>query len=141
MMEGLVGFQGMLARRGKVGKAPGGLNEGSCGGLLRLGVAAGMVAGMRNISRSPGAETPGNETRGPETIEMTPDGRFIDPPRVPIAGRVFRSAIVVAVVAAAMAVAALLAWFALMLIPVALAAGVIAWGAWRWQMWRGRRPF
>jgi hypothetical protein len=86
---------------------------------------------MRIILRSP----------EPETIEMTPDGKFIDPPRTPVAARVFRYAVIVALVAVAMSVAALLAWFALMLIPVALAAGVIAWGAWRWQMWRARRPY
>ena len=74
-----------------------------------------------------------------DIIDMTPDGRFIDPPRTPLITQVFRAAILVAVIAAGIALAALAMWFALMLIPVALAAGVIAWAAWRWQMWRLRR--
>ncbi len=72
------------------------------------------------------------------TIDMTPDGRFVEPPVSPLAARVFRWAIVVALVAMGLSVAALLAWFALMLIPVALVAVLIAWAAWRWQMWRRR---
>ena len=75
------------------------------------------------------------------TIDMDVDGRFIDPAPAPLAGRIFRAAILVALAAAGLALAALAIWFALILIPIALAAGAIAWAAWRWQIWRsgGRR--
>jgi len=41
-----------------------------------------------------------------------------------------------------MAAGAMLAlWFALALIPIALGAGLIAWGALRFQMWRAGKSF
>ena len=80
-------------------------------------------------------------TPEPETIDMTPDGRFIDPPRTPIADRVFRYAVLVAIIAIGLSLAAFFAWFALMLLPVALAAGVVVWSMWRWQMWRARKRY
>jgi hypothetical protein len=80
-------------------------------------------------------------SREPETIEMTPDGRFVDPPARPIAAMVFRYAVLVGLVALGVGLAAVFAWLALMLIPVALVAGAIAWGAWRWQMWRTGKGF
>ena len=77
-------------------------------------------------------------SRGP-TLDMTPDGEFREPPPGPFAARVFRVAVLVAAVAAIACVAALALWFALVLIPVALIAGLVAWGALRWQLWRARR--
>jgi hypothetical protein len=41
--------------------------------------------------------------------------------------------------AAALAVAALALWFALILIPVAIVAGLIAWLSFRYRLWRARR--
>jgi hypothetical protein len=79
-----------------------------------------------------------SEHRPPE-IDLLPDGRY-RPRRPPIAARVFAWAMVVAVAAAALSIAALALWFALILIPLALVAGVIAWLAFRYQVWRaGRR--
>ena len=72
-------------------------------------------------------------------LNMTADGRFIDPPRTPLSAQIFRAAIIVAFVAAGLALAAVAIWFALMLIPVAIAAAAVAWGAWRWQLWRAGR--
>ena len=72
-------------------------------------------------------------------LNMTADGRFIDPPPTPLSTQIFRAAIIVAFVAAGLALAALAIWFALMLIPVAIAAAVVAWGTWRWQLWRAGR--
>jgi hypothetical protein len=43
------------------------------------------------------------------------------------------------VVAAALALAALALWFALILIPIVLVAGLIAWLAFRYQIWRAGR--
>lgn len=74
-------------------------------------------------------------------ITMTADGRFIDPPATPLASRIFRVALLVAIASAALGFAALAVWFALMLIPVALAAGAVAWAAWRWRIWRIRRGY
>ena len=48
-------------------------------------------------------------------------------------------AVIVAVLAGAVAVAALALWVALALIPIALVAGVIAWAAIRFQLWRSGR--
>ena len=78
--------------------------------------------------------------RQPPELDMLPDGT-IRPIQPPIAVRVFRWAVVIALLAGALAVAALALWFALLLIPVAIAAGLIAWLAFRYQLWRaGRSP-
>ena len=78
-----------------------------------------------------------HRVRTDRDIDMTADGEFVDPPPAPLSERIFRAAILIAVIAAGLAIAALALWFALILIPVALAAGVIAWAAWRWRLWRG----
>lgn len=74
-------------------------------------------------------------------IRMTADGRFIDPPPTPIASTIFRYALLVAMASVALGFAALAIWFTLMLIPVALAAGAVAWLAWRWRMWKMSRGY
>jgi fatty acid desaturase len=76
--------------------------------------------------------------RRPPEIELLPDGSY-RPRRAPVAARIFAWAIVIAVVAGALAVAALALWFALILIPVVLVAGLIAWLAFRYQLWRARQ--
>jgi 4-hydroxybenzoate polyprenyltransferase len=79
------------------------------------------------------------DTRTPPQIELLPDGSFRRQPS-PVVTRIFRWAIVIALVAGALAVAAFALWIALLLIPVAIVAGVIAWLAFRYQLWRvGRR--
>jgi Flp pilus assembly protein TadB len=75
---------------------------------------------------------------GPE-LDMTPDGQFRTPPRATWSQRVLRYAILIAVVAAGLAVAALALWFALILIPVAIGAGLVAYGLFRWRLWQARR--
>jgi hypothetical protein len=77
--------------------------------------------------------------RQPPQIEMTPDGRFRDPPSVPLATRIARTAVVVAALTGALAVFVLMLWFALALIPIAIGAGLVAWAAIRFQLWRMRR--
>jgi fatty acid desaturase len=76
--------------------------------------------------------------RRPPEIELLPDGSY-RPRRPPIAARVFAWAVVIAIVAGAFAVAALALWFALILIPVVVVAGLIAWLAFRYQLWRTRQ--
>jgi hypothetical protein len=74
-------------------------------------------------------------------LDMTLDGQFREPPSVPVAVKLGRYALLVAVVAAAGAGALLALWFALALIPIAVGAALVAWGALRYQQWRGRGPF
>ncbi|HET8997621.1 MAG TPA: hypothetical protein VFN42_13210 [Acetobacteraceae bacterium] len=69
-------------------------------------------------------------------LDMLPDGTFRQPARPPILTRVFFWASVVAVIAGGLAIAAFLLWIALILVPVALLAGLIAWLAFRFQLWR-----
>jgi len=73
--------------------------------------------------------------RTPPELDLLPDGSY-RPRRPPIASRIFAWAVVIAAVAAAVAVAAFALWIALIMIPVVLAAGVIAWLAFRFQLWR-----
>ncbi len=84
-------------------------------------------------------------SQGPDsrtTLDMTPDGRFLPPPRpprgAPMTLKIGGIAAVVAVLAIGLGVAALALWFALILIPVALGAAAIAWLAFRLQIWRAR---
>ena len=76
--------------------------------------------------------------RVPPELDMLSDGSFRTPPRPPILTRVFIWAAVVAVIAGGLALAAFALWLALLLVPVALAAGGIAWLAFRFQLWRAR---
>jgi hypothetical protein len=74
--------------------------------------------------------------RNPPELEMRADGSFRVPPRPPILTRIFIWAAIVAVIAGGLAVAAFALWIALILVPVALLAAVIAWVAFRFQLWR-----
>lgn len=76
---------------------------------------------------------------GGPTLDMTPDGQFRAPPPTPWATKLLRYAIVVAVLAGAFAVAALVLWAALIMIPIAIGAALVAYGAFRWKMWKARR--
>jgi hypothetical protein len=74
-------------------------------------------------------------------LDMTPDGEFREPAPLSLSERIFRAAVIVALVAGGLALAALAFWFALLLIPVAIVAGLCAWAALRWRLWRERRSF
>jgi hypothetical protein len=78
--------------------------------------------------------------RGP-VIDVTPDGRFVHPARQPspLGGQVFGIAVLVAVLAGAAAIALLALWLALTLIPIAIGAALIAYGVFRYRLWRARR--
>lgn len=74
------------------------------------------------------------------TLDMTPDGQFVGPRPAPRwVGRVAAWAILIAAMAVAIAVGAFAFWVVLMLIPVAIIAGLVAWLALRFQLWRVRR--
>ena len=69
-------------------------------------------------------------------IEMRADGSFIAPPRLTFAQRALRVALLLVVLAAFAAAGFLLVGLALLLIPAALVAGLLAWGMIRFQLWR-----
>lgn len=74
----------------------------------------------------------------PPELDMTLDGRFTAPPKPPIATRIMGWAVVIAVIAGGLSLAAFALWIALIILPVALIAGAIAWLTFRYQMWRAR---
>jgi membrane protein implicated in regulation of membrane protease activity len=74
-----------------------------------------------------------NPHRPPE-LEMTVDGEFVSPPKVPISSRILVWAIVVAFVAGVLSLAALALWVALLILPVALGAAVVAWAMFRYRV-------
>ena len=69
-------------------------------------------------------------------LNMTSDGRFQDPRPAPLVEKMFRTAVVVAVIGGMLAIAAVALWFAMLLIPVVFAAGLLAYGLFRWRLWR-----
>jgi hypothetical protein len=77
--------------------------------------------------------------RRPPELDMTIDGEFVAPPPAPVASRVLLWAVVIAVIAGALAIAAFALWLALMILPVAVGAAVIAWGMMRYRIWREQR--
>ena len=72
-------------------------------------------------------------------LDMTPDGRFRGPPRAPLTTRIIAGAVLLAVVAGGVALAAFALWVALLMIPVAILAVVVAVLTIRFRMWRARR--
>jgi hypothetical protein len=78
--------------------------------------------------------------RLPPELDLLPDGTY-RPRRPPVSARILAWAIIVAVVAAALAMAAFALWLVLLLIPVVLVAGLIAWLAYRYRLWRAGVSF
>jgi len=79
-------------------------------------------------------------TRGP-VIDVTVDGRFVDParPASALTAKVFGVAVLVAVLAGTAAMALLALWLALQLIPIAIGAALVAYGVFRYRLWRAGR--
>ncbi len=83
--------------------------------------------------------------RVPQTIDMTPAGEFVQtgarpsllPNNWPL--RIGIAAAIIATLAGAVTLAALFLWIASLLLPVAFIAGIVAYGAFRYQRWRSRR--
>lgn len=74
-------------------------------------------------------------------IDLNPDGSFREPARAPLSVRILRVAIIVAVLAGGLALAALAFASLLVLVPLALGAATVGYGAWRWRLWRaGQKP-
>jgi Flp pilus assembly protein TadB len=74
----------------------------------------------------------------PPDLEMTLEGEFVSPPTPPASTRILLGAIVLAVIASAVAIAAVALWLALSLLPVALGAAAVAYGIYRYKLWRLR---
>ncbi len=75
----------------------------------------------------------------PGVIDVDPDGHIRRPTATPLADRIFRIAMFVAALGVVLLLAVALFWFALIAIPVALVASAVAYGAWRWRVWRRGR--
>ncbi len=78
------------------------------------------------------------DKRRPPDLDMTLEGEFVDPPPPPVLPRVMIWAIIVMALAGALAIAAFALWLALILLPVAIGAGAIAYGVYRFQLWRAQ---
>ncbi len=72
-------------------------------------------------------------------LEMTLDGKFVSPPAAPVSSRILMWAVVIAAMAGALSLAAFALWVALLFLPVAFAAAVVAWAMFRYRMWRVQR--
>jgi hypothetical protein len=81
----------------------------------------------------------GMKDRRPPELEMTVNGEFVSPPTAPITSRIFMWAIVIAVLAGALSLAAFALWIALIILPVAFAAAVVAWAMFRYRVWQAQR--
>lgn len=77
--------------------------------------------------------------RIPPVIDMAPDGTFRTKPsglRAPLSFKLLLGATIVAVLAGAAAVAALALWIAALLLPVVVIAAAVAYGAYKYRVWR-----
>jgi hypothetical protein len=101
-----------------------------------------MIAQPKSTGLEPGPmarHIPGMNERRPPELEMTVNGEFVSPPSAPIASRIFMWAIVIAVLAGALSLAAFALWIALIILPVAFVAAVVAWGMFRFRVWQAQR--
>ena len=79
-----------------------------------------------------------NQRRPPE-LDMTIEGEFVAPPKAPISTRILMWAVVIAGIAGALSMAAFALWLALLILPVAFGAAIIAWAMFRYRMWLAQR--
>jgi hypothetical protein len=77
-------------------------------------------------------------------IDMTLEGEFVSPPplaRPPAGARIMVWAILAMVLAVTVLIVALTFWFVVMILPLVLAAALVAYLALRFQLWRTGRTF
>ncbi len=93
-----------------------------------------MTGQIRRMTRHP-----------PPIIDMRIDGSFPPPRGATLPMRIAGTALVIATLAGALALAALVVWIVMwavmILVPIALLAGVVAWAAYRYQTWKSRGSF
>lgn len=70
---------------------------------------------------------------------MTIDGQFVSPPVMPISSRILVWAVVIAIIAGGLSLAAFALWLALLILPFAFGAAVVAWAMFRYRIWRAQR--
>ena len=70
---------------------------------------------------------------------MTLEGEFVTPPRPPIISRILLWALILAVIAGAITIAALALWLAMLVLPIAVGAAVVAYVIFRYQAWRAQK--
>jgi hypothetical protein len=75
----------------------------------------------------------------PPELDMTLEGEFVSPRKPPVSTRIMIWAIVIALIAGGLSLAALALWLALIILPVALGAAIVAWAMFRYRMWRAQR--
>jgi hypothetical protein len=87
-----------------------------------------------------GTANAGTVNAGAETIDMTPEGEMLPPPRAGLSWpmRIGVGALIVAVLCGLAASAAILLWLASVLSPIAVVAALIGYAALRFQLWRMR---
>ena len=91
------------------------------------------------MTQGPARPSPWQQPAAP-LLDMTPEGGFRAPAGRPAWGlRIGVAAAAVAVLGLALLAAAVAAWLVAMLLPVVVVAGLVAWVALRFQMWRARR--
>ena len=90
----------------------------------------GMKFIIQNVGQRPDAD---------DVLDMTADGRFIEAPRPSFKDRLISWALLVAGAGIAILGTALALWFALLLVPFIIAAGLIGYAAFRWYVWRLRQ--
>ncbi len=71
---------------------------------------------------------------------MTLEGEFVRPPKPPISQRILVWAIFIAVITGALSLAAFALWLALLILPVAFGAAVIAYAMFRYRVWKAQTP-
>jgi len=81
------------------------------------------------------ATFPGMDRR-PPILDMTLEGEFRTPPRPPLLNRILFWAVITALVCGALVLAAVALWLAMVILPVAIGAAIVAWAIWRYQSWR-----
>ena len=77
--------------------------------------------------------------RRPPELDMTLNGEFVAPRATPITSRILMWALIVAIIAGGISFAAFALWLALLVLPVALGAAVLAWAMVRYRVWRAQQ--
>jgi hypothetical protein len=78
--------------------------------------------------------------REPPQLDMTLEGEFTSPPAPTLSSRILFWSVVVALIAGGLTFAALALWIAMLVLPIAVGAAIVAYVMFRYKMWRARQP-